>query len=518
MLKRIFVLAIVGLICLNAFADVKLPNIISDDMVLQQQSVAKIWGWAEHGEQVEVNPLWLDGSVKTVADDNGEWKAEIKTPKAGGPFEIAIKGNNEILLKNIMIGEVWLCSGQSNMQMSFKPSPWTKGVLNYEEEIANADYPKMRLFTVPNVSSGEPKDNCGGEWKVCNPETVADFSAVGYFFGREIHEKLGVAVGLINSSWGGSPAEAWTRIDYLEDDSDFKPILDRYAKAEETYPEKLNKYEEETLPEWQKAKAKAEAEGKDVPKKPKKPVGPKVHHRPSGLYNSMIHPLLNLSIKGVIWYQGESNSWRAYQYRKLFPTMIENWREDFGNSDMPFLFVQIAPFHYKTEYIGSELMEAQLLTLKNVENTGMVVTNDLAPNLWDIHPRNKQDVGKRLSLWALAKAYGKDFIAYSGPIYRGVKFEDGKAIVSFDHVYDALTAKGGKLEQFEIAGEDKEFVKADAVIKGKKVVVSSDKVAEPVAVRYCWGNTKVGNLYNSGSLPARPFRTDDWKGVTYNSK
>jgi len=511
MLRKVFIFAMVVIVAFVCVADVKLPNIIGNNMVLQQESEVKIWGWADAGEKIQVRPLWQKWAVKTVADDDGKWMVEIKTGKAGGPFAIAIKANNEIILQNVMLGEVWICSGQSNMQWA------VKSCVNAEKEIASSKYPAIRLFTVPNTVAGEPKDNCGGDWQVCNADTVANFSAVGYFFGRSLHEKLDVPVGLIDSSWGGTPAESWTSSEYMKKDADFEPILQKYADAEKAYPEAMKKYREETLPKWEKAKAKAKAEGKGAPRWPGKPFGPGHPHRPSGLYNAMIAPLLNYDIKGAIWYQGESNAGRAYQYRELFPNMIANWRDDFGQSEMPFYFVQIAPFKYGSEYIAAELMESQLLTLKNVENTGMAVTNDIG-NVKDIHPKNKQDVGKRLALWALAKDYGKKDIVYSGPIYKGMRVEGSKVKISFDYACGGLVAKDGDLKQFQIAGEDKKFVDAKATINGETVVVSADVVSKPVAVRYCWSNVAIGNLFNGGELPASPFRTDEWAGVTINNK
>jgi len=512
MLRKVFVLAAIMIIACVCLADVKLPNVISNNMVLQQQSKVKIWGWAEAGEKIQVRPLWQKSAVKTVADKDGKWLVKIKTGKAGGPFAIAIKANNEIILQNVMVGEVWICSGQSNMQLAVKSCD------NAKEEIANSKYPAIRLFTVPNTVAGEPKDNCGGEWKVCSADTVANFSAAGYFFGRYLHKNLNVPIGLIDSSWGGTPAESWTSDEYMKKDSDFEPILKRYAEAEKAYPATIKKYKEETLPNWQKAKEKAEKEGKKAPRWPGKPYGPENPHRPSGLYNSMIAPLLNYEIKGAIWYQGESNASRAYQYRKLFPNMIANWRDDFKESKLPFYFVQIAPFNYQAEYIAVELEEAQLLTLKNVKNTGMVVTNDIASDVYNIHPTNKQDVGKRLALWALAKDYGKKDVVFSGPIYKCMKVKGSKIRVSFDYTCGGLVAKGGELKQFQIAGADKKFVDAKAVIDGKIVVVSCDSISSPVAVRYCWSNKAIGNLFNGGELPASPFRTDEWPGVTINNK
>lgn len=518
MLRKIFIFVVAILVACVCVAEVRLPSIISNNMVLQQKSKVNIWGWADAGEKIEVRPLWQKSSVQTVADKDGKWLVSIRTPKAGGPFAIAIKANNEIILQNVMVGEVWLCSGQSNMQMRFKPDQWQKGVFNFEEEIANAKYPEIRFYTVPNVVAGEPMDKCGGLWQVCSPDTVAECSSAAYFFGREIYKHLGVPIGLFDSSRGGTPVEAWTSTEFLEKDADFEPILQRYSEAERAYPEAIKKYKEETLPNWQKAKEQAEKDGTQTQPWPGEPFGPNHAHRPGGLYNAMIAPLLNYKIKGAIWYQGESNASRAYQYRKLFPNMIANWRADFGIGDFPFYFVQIAPFNYGTEFMGAELMEAQLLTMKNVANTGMVVTNDITPDVYDIHPQNKQDVGKRLGLWALAKAYGKKDIIYSGPIYKEMKVEADKIRISFDYTCKGLIAKDGELKQFQIAGEDMKFVDAKAVIDGETVVVSSDAVSKPAAVRYCWSNTAIGNLFNGGNLPASPFRTDSWPGVTINNK
>jgi sialate O-acetylesterase len=342
---------------------------------------------------------------------------------------------------------------------------------------------------------------------------------VAYFFGRYLHKELNVPVGLIHTSWGGTPAEAWTRREVLEANPDCAPILKRYDDAVAKYPQAMKEYEQK-LAEWKEAAQKAKAESTNPPRRPGEPFGPGHPHSPAGLYNAMIAPLIPYGIAGAIWYQGESNAGRAYQYRTLFPDMIKNWRNDWGVGKFPFLFVQLANF-MKTkpepdESAWAELREAQTMTLA-LPNTGMAVIIDIG-DADDIHPKNKQDVGKRLALWALANTYGKKLV-YSGPIYKSMKVDGNSIVLSFDHVGGGLVAKGGEeLEGFAIAGSDKKFVWADARINGDTVIVSSDKVSEPVAVRYAWADNPVCNLYNKEELPASPFRTDEWPGVTAENK
>ena len=511
----VLVLCVV-LLLVNAgaiFADVKLPAVISDNMVLQRGKKAPIWGWAEPGEKVRVKGSWQLFGTSTKAKDNGKWMVKIQPPKAGGPYEIVLKGNNTITLKNILVGEVWICSGQSNMQWSVKQAA------NPEQEVAAADFPKVRLFTVKRKVAEQPQSDCVGSWTMCSPETVPGFSAVGYFFGRELHQQLDVPVGLIHTSWGGTPAESWTRRGVLESEPDCIPILQRFDEAMAKYPEAKKKYEE-NVGKWKEAAEKAKAEGKNPPRRPRPPFGPGNPHSPAGLYNAMIAPLIPYGIQGAIWYQGESNAGRAYQYRQLFPAMITNWREDWGQGKFPFLFVQLANFMAvdpePVDSAWAELREAQLMTLA-LPKTGMAVIIDIG-EANNIHPKNKQDVGKRLALWALAKTYGKKQV-YSGPIYKSMKTEGNKIILDFEHVGGGLAARGGEpLKGFAVAGADQKFVWADAKIEGDTVVVSSDEVSEPVAVRYGWANNPVCNLYNKEGLPASPFRTDDWPGVTVDKK
>ncbi len=452
-----------------ASADVRLPRIISDHMVLQQGQKAPIWGWADPGEPVLV--AFAGKKVQATADQQGKWMVEVGTPKAGGPYEMTVAtGKNKIVVKDILVGEVWLASGQSNMQWSVNRAA------NPQEEIAAAKYPKIRLFTVGRMVSDKPRDDCNGSWSECNPTSVAGFSAVAYFFGRELHKELEVPVGLINSSWGGTICEAWTSRQGLEGEEDFEPILQRAADF--------------------------------------KPNNP---NQASALYNGMIHPIVPFAIRGAIWYQGESNAGRAWQYKRLFPAMIRDWRRIWDQGDFPFLFVQLAPFRYGKADPRNlpETWEAQLQTL-SLPNTGMAVTTDIG-NIKDIHPKNKQDVGKRLALWALANTYGKKDLAYSGPLYDGFAVEGDKIRVKFHHA-EGLVAKGGELTHFTIAGEDEKFVPAEAAIDGQTVVVSSPEVKRPVAVRFGWTDTAEPNLFNGAGLPASPFRTDDFKMVTEGNK
>lgn len=464
-----------------SYADVRLPAVVSDNMVLQQSSDVNIWGWAEPGEKVNVKASWQWILGKTVrADKDGHWIMSLRTPKAGGPYTITIKAGNTIKLNNILTGEVWIGSGQSNMEMPLNNvSSVYAGVKDFEEEIANADYPEIRLFQVGNFSSKEPLDDvhpgiemygvpkADCKWQSCSPETVATFSSTAYFFARKLHQELDVPIGVIDSSWGATSAEAWTPTEGLE---------------KLGYQEQLKKAFES-------------------PEKPDQRV-------PTRLYNGMIHPLRNVTIKGAVWFQGEGNIFWPDKYCRLFSTMIEEWRAVFGQ-DFPFYFVQIAPFQYNCPDNTAFLREAQLETMISVPKTGMVVTMDLG-ELKNIHFKNKQEVGLRLGHWALAKDYGRSELAYCGPIYKSMRVEGSAIRLSFDYVCSGLMAKDGELSCFTIAGADKVFVEAAAKIENDTIVVSSDKVTSPVAVRFAFSNTAKPNLFNKEGLPASSFRTDNW--------
>jgi len=498
---------VVTLLSAVAGADIRLPAIIGDNMVLQCNKKVSIWGWADPGEKVGVSVSWHRMKWAVTADGDGRWRFTMAAPDVGGPYQITLTGKNTITLRNILVGEVWVGSGQSNMQMSVRSSA------HAENEIANATYPKIRLFTVERTVADTPQQDCTGSWVECSPETVPGFSAVAYFFGRELHKQLDVPVGLIHTSWGGTPAEAWTSRPTLEDNPNFEPILKRHEGFLGPVGNLQQQYEER-LERWKEAIKRA----KNPPRRPKAPFG-LGYPSPSGLYNAMIAPLIPYAIQGAIWYQGESNAGRAYQYRELFPAMIQCWRRDWGQGDFPFLFVQLANFMAQKPEPGdsawAELREAQLMTLE-LPNTGMAVIIDIG-EARDIHPKNKQDVGKRLALWALANTYGKK-IVYCGPLYESMERKGKNVVLHFNHIGGGLVAQGDDLKGFAIAGQGRKFVWADARIEGDTVVVSSDEVSQPVAVRYAWADNPLCNLYNKAGLPASPFRTDTWPGVTADAK
>jgi len=488
------------LLCISLFAftcaaraDVKLPAVVSDGMVLQQGIDVPIWGWADDGEQVTVA---IQGQKVSAVTKGGMWSLKLKPLKAGGPYTLSIAGKNRFEFKNVLVGEVWICSGQSNMGWMLKQSD------NAEAEIANANYPMIRLFTVARNEIDMPQTDVKGAWKECSKDTAGDFSAVGYFFGRDLHKARNVPVGLINNAVGGSPAESWTSNEILSGDADYKQYLADYIPAMLKYNTDMEKFRADS--------EKAKAEGKPAPRAPGKPW------MPSGLYNGMLRPVAPYAIKGVIWYQGESNAGRAYQYRKLFPTMIKNWRTTWGQGDFPFLFVQLAAFGPNGPKLGdsdwAELREAQTMTLTSSPHTAMALAIDYG-DIADIHPKKKEPVGARLALAARGVAYGEK-LTYSGPVYDSMKIEGDKVAVTFKNTGQGLDARGGVLKGFIIAGADGTWHEAKAEISGRRVIVSSSEVPKPVAVRYAWAKFPENTLYNKEGLPAVPFRTDTWPGVT----
>jgi sialate O-acetylesterase len=487
-----------------ASAAVKLNGMFTDNMVLQQGKKVPVWGTAESGEKVTVS---IDRQKANVKAKDGKWMVWLKPMKAGGPFEMTVGGQNTITLKNVLVGEVWICSGQSNMGWPVSQT------VNAQEVMANSANPQIRLYHVPNTTSDTPLTEVKGAWTECGPQTVPNFSAVGYYFGRDLQAALKVPVGLINTSWGGTPAEAWTSRQTLENTPGLKVILsdwERYIERE--YPKKLQAWQTD-MERWKQEAERARKQGENPPREPQKPWGPDFFCRPCCLYNAMIHPLLPYAIQGAIWYQGESNAGRAYQYRTLLPAMIKNWRQDWQTGDFTFLTVQLAPFDGRMkENSWPELREAQLLTTRAMPNVGMAVITDLGDKM-DIHPKRKAEVGARLALLARAIAY-RQRLVYSGPEYSTMKVKGDKVILSFKHVGGALVAKGGELKGFTIAGKDEKFVPAQAVIEGNTVVVSSPEVKAPVAVRYGWLNYPEVNLFNKEDLPATPFRTDDFPMIT----
>jgi sialate O-acetylesterase len=503
----------------SASADVKLPAVLSSHMVLQQGMPVPVWGTADAGEEVTVSFGPQKQTAK--ADNKGHWEVKLQPLTVSDkPQELTVAGKNKIDLTDVLVGEVWICSGQSNMEFGMGR------VRNSKMEIAEANYPHIRLFTVPKTVKSEPASDTIGKWAACTPEEAAHFSAVAYFFGRDLNKDLHVPVGLIHTSWGGTPAEAWTPRSYLIADPDLKPIVDRFDQSIPNYPKAKENYEKKApklLADWEAAVAKAKEAHKPLPRKPAPPQDPATSPGGAGhLYNGMIAPIVPFAAKGAIWYQGEANAGRAYQYRKLLPTMIKSWRDAWHEPELDFYIVSLANFQAPATQPGdddwAELREAQAMTAAMPHN-GQALAIDLADaeNPSDIHPKNKQDVGHRLELVALARTYGKS-VDYSGPEYKFAKFEGSKVVIHFNFA-EGLTAKGGEpLKGFQIAGADQKWYWADAKIDGENVIVSSKDVEAPAAVRYDWSHNPQGNLYGKSGLPAVPFRSDDWKGKTADVK
>jgi sialate O-acetylesterase len=493
-----------------ARADVKLPAIFTPHMVLQRDMKDKVWGWADPGEKIMVS---IAGQSQTVeAGPDGKWNVLLDPLKAGGPHTLTVKGKNTIDLDDVLVGEVWICSGQSNMEMSVGGS--TDGDL----EPLGANFPKIRLISVPKVGTQEPQYDFKGKWEVCTPATARDFSAVGYYFGRQLYQTLGVPIGLIDDSWGGSACEAWVRRDLLASDSKYGDLMAQWEKTEADAPKAREEYEKR-LAAYSETVSKLKAEGKAAPRPPQSPDAQlKGNSRPGNLYNGVLKPTIGYGIRGAIWYQGESNAGRAYQYRDLFPLMIQSWRDEWGIGPFSFYWAQLADYQNEpkepVESAWAELREAQTMTMKRLPNTGQAVIIDIGEGK-DIHPRDKQNVGKRLARWALARDYGLK-VACESPIYKSMEKKDGKLVVSFDHVgsglrpFDVSEVKG-----FAIAGSDRKFVWAKAKLVGKdKVEVWAEGVSDPQAVRYGWADNPVCNLFANGDLPVTPFRSDDWPART----
>jgi sialate O-acetylesterase len=483
-------------------ADVRLPHIFGNHMVLQREKPVRVWGWADTGEKVTVTI----GSehAETTADERGAWKVELPAVASKAAIEVTIAGKNTIVLHDVLVGEVWICSGQSNMQMSVNASN------NAKKEIAEANHPEIRLFSVPLRPAGDPAEDVSASWTACTPKTVPNFSAVGYFFGRDLHEQLGVPIGLINSSWGGTRIEPWTPIVGFRDVPELAGIVTDIEKARAEYA----KATAAALPryaEWLVRANKAKEYGEYIAAPPEWPVSPlSTNYTPTGLYNGMIHPLVPFAIRGALWYQGESNLGDGMLYLQKMKALIAGWRSVWNEGDFPFLYVQLAPYRYGTDHptLLPKMWVAQTDALA-IPDTGMAVTIDIG-NPTDIHPKDKQDVGKRLALWALARTYGKQ-IVYSGPLYKSMSIDGSKIRVKFEHVGGGLVARNNKpLDWFQIAGDDKKFVDAQAIIDGDSVIVSSPKVPKPVAVRFAWDQVADPNLQNVEGLPASAFRTDKW--------
>ncbi|HMH22502.1 MAG TPA: sialate O-acetylesterase [Puia sp.] len=453
-----------------AFGQIRLPPVINNNMVLQQQSKVALWGDATANTQLTVSTTWDNRKYKTKSDQSGKWKVAVSTGKAGGPWEISFQeGSEKQTLSNVMLGEVWLCSGQSNMEMTFKGfGVTTQPILNQPGSEANN--PNIRLFTVDRATAAHPKEEVNGNWKECTTESATNFSAVAYQFGKMLWDSLKVPVGLISTSWGGARMEQWMSGDALK-----------------AFPE---------------IKISAGIDTMKV-----------LDREPTVLFNAMLTPLSNYGIRGFIWYQGESNRDQPILYARLMPAMVAEWRKEWGNKKLPFYYVQIAPFTYpkdKNSYYNVLIREAQLIALKNIPNSGMAVIVDVGSSL-KVHPPDKTTVSKRLAWLALAKTYGRKEIAWEGPSYRSMKIAGDKAILSFDHASGGFRSPGTGLVNFEIAGMDKVFYPAKAtILEGGKIEVENSTVPSPVAVRYAFKNWVVGDLYNAEGLPCSSFRTDKW--------
>jgi sialate O-acetylesterase len=463
------------LLCLAVFlsiagyirAEVKLPSIFGDNMVLQQQTGAAIWGKAPVGKTVRVNTSWDKKSYTAVVNAEGKWKVTVKTPDAGGPYTISVSDGQPLILKNIMIGEVWICSGQSNMEMKMKGYK-NQPVIGSTEAIATSSNPKIRLFTVEHKTSLTPLDDFTGKWLECLPENVAEFSATAWFFGQMIHKVMGVPVGLIVSSWGGTRIEPWIS-EAGNREFDFVKLPDSNQTG--TLSQQL----------------------------------------PTVLYNAMIHPMVGYAFRGALWYQGEANRLEPDKYEKLLPGLVNNWRSLWGIGEFPFYYDQIAPYDYGANSLNSAfLREAQLKASLAVPNAGMACLMDTGEKDC-IHPANKKAAGERLAWLALAKTYGKKGFEFSGPILKEMKVEGSLVFLTFDHAQNGLTTFGKELTNFKVAGENKVFVAAKAAITNAGITLFAPSVSKPIAVRYAFDDFVTGELFNTEGLPASSFRTDSWE-------
>ncbi|MEO6719265.1 MAG: sialate O-acetylesterase [Ferruginibacter sp.] len=461
-MRRLLAIILFFAVSFFAKADIRLPHVINSNMVLQQQSTVKLWGWSAPHEKIIVTTSWNNKIDSTVATRDANWMLTIQTPAAGGPYTITLKGGNTITLDNVLIGEVWVCSGQSNMEMSYG---W--GLPDIKAEFPTCANSNIRFFTIPKATSKYPQDDCGGEWVTCDSNTLKRFSAVGYFFGKKLNGSLNVPIGLINSSWGGTPAEVWAQEDAINNDPELKTAATKLI-PNNNWP-----------------------------------------YVAGVTYNAMIAPITNYSIAGATWYQGEGNTANPDTYSKLLTTMLGTWRKAWSK-ELPFYYVQIAPFTYGQKYISSIVREQQTKAMA-YPNVGMAVVTDLVDNVHDIHPKNKHDVGYRLAGWALAETYHQNGIVYKSPQYKNMEIKKDKAIITFDNAPNGLIAKDKNVTELLIAGADKIFYPADAKIDHNKLIVSSKQVTQPVAVRFAFSNAAIGNLFSKEGLPVNPFRTDDWE-------
>ena len=455
----LFTLLMAGI--LSANANVRLPNVLSSNMVLQQRAQANLWGWCDPGEKIRITASWNDRADSVQGTRDGHWKIALPTPSAGGPYTITIRAGNTVILDNILIGEVWVCSGQSNMEMC---ETW--GLPDVKAELPDCSNPNIRFFHIPRTTAANPQDDCPGNWTACDSNQLRSFSAVAYFFGKKLNKELNVPIGLIEASWGGTPVEVWTPTTMITGDPALKASAERLKPANG----------------WP--------------------------YLPGYCYNGMIAPITPFAIAGAIWYQGEGNTANADTYCKAFTAMIAAWRSAW-KAPLPFYYVQIAPFSYGANNMGTIVREQQAKTML-LENTGMVVVSDLVTDTTDIHPKDKHNVGLRLANWALAETYRKPGIAYRNPSFQGMEIKGDKVTLTFDNAPNGLLLNGKEPQSLVIAGDDRVFYPAKAKIEGNKMIVSAAAVKKPAAVRYQFTNAAIGNIAGKDGLPLAPFRTDDW--------
>jgi sialate O-acetylesterase len=494
--------AILSFVFLQGRAEVRLPNVLSSHAVLQRNAPIHIWGWATPGETITVR--FHEQSRSATANDIGKWELWLASENAGGPYTLTVQGSAgsgaPITLTDVLVGDVWVASGQSNMEMPLNGFPGSAVVKNSAQEIAHANLPQVRLLRLEKKSSFYPLTDISATWTECTSQTAADFSAVAYFFGRELNQREHVPIGLIDSTWGGTPVEAWTSMDTIGSDAGLMPIFSYWAH----FTDELGDRDLVLALEKREDEANARA-GRPKPKHPWRPDG--TSWQPAGLYNGMIAPLVPYTIKGVIWYQGETNSdpLRAPYYARFFSALISDWRMHWREGDFPFLYAQISSFYSPNEDWGI-VRDAQRRTLV-LSNTAMAVTLDVGDHD-NVHPADKQTVGARLALAARALAYGESQLEYSGPLFRTMAVEGPAMRVWFDHAQNGLAVHGQQLQGFEVAGTDGEFVPATARIDGQTVVVQASGVEHPKAVRYAWSSFTNANLFNKEGLPASTFTSE----------
>lgn len=490
----------------SGFADVRLPALFGERMVLQRNKPITIWGWADAGERVHIS--FDKVAADTVADRAGKWRLTLPQHAAGGPFELIVDGKNHLQFKDVLVGEVWICSGQSNMEFQVRQT------VTADETLKSPAIPTLRLFRLEKLTADQPVNDCKAQWLAATPENIDTFSAVGFYFGKDLQSRLNVPVGLIQSSWGGTPAEAWTDRASLQAVPSLKPIFDHAAEMAAAVPKTQELYKQH-LAEHEAAVAKAKAAGKKPPANLKKPVVLQQEKYPATLFNGMVAPIAGYTASGVLWYQGEANAKRHAQYQILLPTMIQSWREAWRDPALPFAIVQLPRFGPVTDDAVEDAAwtaqrESQAIVAKSVPGVDYTCNIDLGdPD--DEHAKAKAAFGRRLCNWAMAKIYGETSIDWAGPRYESMRVVGSTVHIAFKLSHPPLRTIDGKPPfSFAIAGEDQKFVAAVATIDGDQIVLHADAVPHPKAVRYAWTNSPMVNLVDEQNLPLAPFRTDDW--------